>query len=184
MFYTMGVLGSILCMPEELRPLLASRAPCSMLVPSLNYVESMLRYARLIVVGDRVTRDALSLGLRPVLAVYDCTEMRYNVECPELPRYYRRVQVANPRSSVSLEALNAIRDGIRSGRYTAIQVKGEEDLLAIPAILYADVGSIVVYGQPSRGVPLVHVDWYVKRLAWSLLRMFQPCDVPLEKAKE
>ncbi|HIQ23708.1 MAG TPA: DUF359 domain-containing protein [Pyrodictium delaneyi] len=171
----MSIVSSVLCMPDELRPLLASRTPRGRLVPSLANVLTELRYSRLIVIGDRVTRAAFKLGLKPVLAIYDCVEMRENVECPEPPSHYRRETVFNPRSSVSFVAARVIRDVIRQGANTAIQVYGEEDLLAIPAILYADIGYVVAYGQPSRGVVLVWVDSYVKRLVANLLRSFEPC---------
>lgn len=169
------MVGTALCMPDELRPLLASRTPRGRLVPSLAHVLAELRYSRLVVIGDRVTRSAFELGLEPVLAIYDCVEMREDVVCPEPPSHYRRKAVSNPRSSISFEAARVIRDAIRQGANTAIQVYGEEDLLAIPAILYADTGYVVAYGQPSRGVVLVRVDSYVKRLVANLLRSFEPC---------
>jgi len=38
-----------------------------------------------------------------------------------------------------------------------IVVDGEEDLATLPAILYAPLGSAVVYGQPNEGSVLVEV---------------------------
>jgi len=36
-------------------------------------------------------------------------------------------------------------------------VCGEEDLATIPAVVYAPIGSIVIYGQPKEGVVLIKV---------------------------
>ena len=38
-----------------------------------------------------------------------------------------------------------------------IVVDGEEDLATLPAILYAPLGSVVIYGQPNEGSVLVNV---------------------------
>ena len=40
---------------------------------------------------------------------------------------------------------------------TKIVINGEEDLLALPAVLFAPEGSFVVYGQPKEGVVVIKV---------------------------
>ena len=47
-------------------------------------------------------------------------------------------------------------------------VRGEEDLLALPCMMYAEDGDIVVYGQPNAGAVLVEVNHFIKWKAWDL----------------
>jgi uncharacterized protein (UPF0218 family) len=44
-----------------------------------------------------------------------------------------------------------------SDQNVRIFVKGEEDLAALPAMMMAPVGSVIMYGQPDKGVILVRV---------------------------
>jgi uncharacterized protein (UPF0218 family) len=56
------------------------------------------------------------------------------------------------------EAVNAVKEALAREGKTKIYVRGEEDLLTLPAILYAPEGSSVVYGQPDKGVVEVKID--------------------------
>jgi hypothetical protein len=50
-----------------------------------------------------------------------------------------------------------------------VRVRGEEDLLALVAIIEAPIGSLVIYSQPRMGVVLVDVDEQAKQNALSIL---------------
>ena len=106
--------------------------------------------------------------------MFDCTEARRGRVCPPVPEGYTVLSVHNRRSSVEPEAVAAIREALRRG-YTAIRVDGEEDLLALPVILYADIGSVVLYGLPGRGVVAATVTREAKLLAMRVLEFFEPC---------
>ena len=41
--------------------------------------------------------------------------------------------------------------------YRTVEVKGEEDLLGFPAVLFMPLGSLVLYGQPQEGVVMIKV---------------------------
>jgi len=66
-------------------------------------------------------------------------------------RIYR---VRNPAGIVTKEAWDAIKGALQHTE-AVIYVDGEEDLLAIPAILESPDKSFIVYGQPSQGVVVV-----------------------------
>jgi len=51
-------------------------------------------------------------------------------------------------------------------------VDGEEDLLALPAIIHAPRGSILYYGQPNKGLACVIVTNEKKHEALALLARF------------
>jgi len=130
-------------------------------------------------VGDVVTTDLVANGVRPQLAIVDCGTMRVvRRSCEDLLKLmkgYEVVRVTNPRSILALEAITAVKKSISSSRRTLIVVDGEEDLLALPAMLYAPLGGFVVYGYPGRAAVIVGVTWWLKRLVVGILREFLPC---------
>jgi len=66
----------------------------------------------------------------------------------------RTYRVRNPAGVVTKEAWDAVKEALQHTE-AVIYVDGEEDLLAIPAILESPDKAFVVYGQPSRGVVVV-----------------------------
>jgi uncharacterized protein (UPF0218 family) len=52
-------------------------------------------------------------------------------------------------------------------------VKGEEDLLVIPCVKYAPIGSIIVYGQPDVGIVLIEVNEKAKAKVEEILSEMQ-----------
>lgn len=160
--------GYCLRMPEELRIYLGQVFPRGILLPRVE-----CRHDEYLVVGDTVTKNALKAGCRPRLLVFDCAEKRAETSCPEIPRGYVLREAKSPRSRISFEAWSIIEEALRKGGGTAIRVRGEEDLLALVVMLYAPQGSIVLYGQPNRGVVYVRVDREVKRRALNVLKRFR-----------
>jgi len=66
----------------------------------------------------------------------------------------RTYKVRNPAGVVTREAWEAIKEALREEE-ALILVDGEEDLLAIPAVLESPDNALVVYGQPSEGLVVV-----------------------------
>ncbi len=111
-----------------------------------------------ITVGDRVTETLHALGRTPDVQVVDEMERRVKRASPSVP-FAKQVRVENPRGTITHQAMTAISRSIRSRtRPVRVLVEGEEDLLAIPAVTKAPLGSIVYYGQPKVGVVMVGVD--------------------------
>ncbi len=108
------------------------------------------RGAAVVAVGDYTLRSLIAEGVEPTLAIVDCATRREEVGCPRLPGY-RVVRVYNPRGFIAWGAWSAISLGMVAGR-TLLVVEGEEDLLAIPAILEAPPDSIIAYGIPWAGL--------------------------------
>ena len=148
-----------LIMTERVRPKL--QRPLGKLFPGLpQTIERIgkLRPSRLISIGDRVTSDLLSAGIRPDVAVVDLVVMRSSAgkEIRRAIAAYKvpSVRVKNPAGRITPELWSALEN---AGPPLKIIVDGEEDLAAIPAVLTAPLGSVVVYGQPKEGVVLVEV---------------------------
>ena len=111
----------------------------------------------LIAVGDVVTYHFLQAGRAPDVAVVDERTKRSAVEeeIRETVTESTNLEAVNPPAALSAEIIEALREAMASDDPTTILVEGEEDLVALPAIVAAPDGASVVYGQPDEG--MVHV---------------------------
>lgn len=111
---------------------------------------------RLISVGDVVSQNMHESELHPQLTVIDHVSLR-NHAMPKQAPVDNTVYVDNPQGTITEEAITAIKMALESNAHTNIEVKGEEDLLTLVAVLYAPENSFVVYGQPHLGIVVVKV---------------------------
>ncbi|HID73959.1 MAG TPA: DUF359 domain-containing protein [Thermoplasmata archaeon] len=126
----------------------------------------------IITVGDMVTATCLRLGFRPHLVVIDGRTRRG--EHPEVVLdSYEILWVTNPPATITPDLWDLVIAGIEQGD-VAIFVVGEEDLASLPAILYAPLGAVVLYGVPDEGVATVVVGPEEKRRVEGVLRHFEP----------
>jgi uncharacterized protein (UPF0218 family) len=122
-------------------------------------------------VGDVVSRTFLGRGVRPRIIIFDeKTHRQKSGRFPEeLLAGYRVECAKNPPGTVSEEAYAELKRLISISGEFALKISGEEDLLGLPTIELAPVGSLVFYGQPNKGIVAVHVDPETKGVARSLL---------------
>ncbi|WP_297534604.1 GTP-dependent dephospho-CoA kinase [Thermococcus sp.] len=134
-------------------------------------IKEELRGKTVITVGDVVTENVLKLGIPPSLALYDLRTKRADYS-PDINAKAIFMTVSNPPGTITKALLDAVRKAFRlieRGRPVHILVSGEEDLGAIPAVLYAPLGSVVLYGQPDEGVVLIKVTPECKRRCAQIL---------------
>ncbi len=117
--------------------------------------------APVIAVGDVVTYHLREAGRVPDVALIDGKTEREAVD-PEIESALaaaddRRIRVENPAASLSAELLEALEEALSAVDPVIVEVTGEEDLAALPAILAAPDGASVVYGQPGEGMVRVAV---------------------------
>ncbi|MEM2567579.1 MAG: DUF359 domain-containing protein [Candidatus Bathyarchaeia archaeon] len=108
----------------------------------------------IISVGDTVSKNLIENGIFPNLMIIDNRVMRKDIVPVPLKADVER-RVKNPPGTITFEALSAVKEALEANWRTKIVVDGEEDLLALCAILYAPENSFVVYGQPSEGIVVV-----------------------------
>jgi pantetheine-phosphate adenylyltransferase len=141
-------------------------------------------------VGDRTTETFLKEGLTPRLAIIDMQVSRkpyaWNQKFLKTLRKSGRVDyIKSGPGSISREAMRLIKKWGENFSCRVIIVDGEEDLLVLPVLLYAPLGTVVYYGQPARnassiadaggpneGIVRVVVTEAKKRLAKRLLKQF------------
>jgi uncharacterized protein (UPF0218 family) len=124
----------------------------------------------IISVGDTVSRNLEMNQMSPRLAIVDNLCMRRAVQKPVKLTTDRTVHVKNPQATITAEAIDAVQDALRGSSSVKIVVDGEEDLLALVAILNAPESSFVVYGQPYEGIVVVKVTSEKKTEIAQLLR--------------
>lgn len=142
-----------------------------------------------IVVGDAATSSILHTGTIPDLSIVDFKIQRRKVyrSLKELGFHNGATIVVtrNHPGHVSHALFHAVRKALfplslkKNIEHRIIRVLGEEDLAALPAILFAPLGSVMVYGQPplangetKEGLVLVLVTEQAKKAVFDLLSQF------------
>lgn len=141
-----------LVMPDNLRPELQQPLGTILVGDAIGSSIEKYRTGIVVTVGDVTTKTLLTAGVVPNLAIVDFQVGRkpfgeIEAKLKEFNLY--RMDVTSGPGYIAKDAVALIEKW--SGHPTekiAIVVAGEEDLLALPAISLAPVGSIVYYGQP------------------------------------
>ncbi len=106
-----------------------------------------------VTVGDIVSIETLKAGIPVNLRIVDYRSMREPVPRVSFPTR-NTYRAKNPAGGITMEAWNAIKQAMKN-REAVILVEGEEDLLALPAIIESPNYAFVIYGQPSQGLVVV-----------------------------
>ena len=142
---------------EDRKKLREPRGDLSQGKELLEELESR-NYERIIAVGDRVSRDIADSEIDADLYITDGNIKREETEQNLEIEAKRRFEVENPAGEITEEAWKAVRKASALRCTTHIDVEGEEDLLAIPATVFAPEGSVIVYGLWDRGAVLMEPD--------------------------
>ncbi len=115
--------------------------------------------ARVIAIGDVASYNLLQNGITPHMIIYD-RKVKRKPAAKKIKALldnlgWKTFKITNKRGTLSEEAWIAVEEGLR--KRSKIIVKGEEDLLVLPAVLLAKKGDLVFYGQPNRGIVLIRV---------------------------
>jgi hypothetical protein len=116
---------------------------------------------KIIAVGDQVSKDLAENSVALDILIVDNRIMRQQI--PPIPASAdKNVRVKNPPGTITDEAWSAIEKATADSQRTKIVVDGEEDLLALVAIIAAPEDSLVLYGQPHRGIVVVKATAEIK----------------------
>lgn len=139
---------------------------------TMNFLNSFIqdnKPLKVLSVGDYVTSNILKIGICVDVCIIDGRVMRKAVDSLNL-KTNKVINVRNPPGTITNKAWEAVCQASKADETIAILVDGEEDLLALPAIICAPLGSLVVYGQPHKGIVLVRVNERKKLCAKTILR--------------
>ncbi len=145
---------------EELRKPLGVLYVGDVTSSSHQAVEAILarKAEPVVTVGDVTTSNFIKQGLKPKTAIVDYRFERMSFGERIDFSGYRIAETSNPAGCIAPEAAEAVFTAVRDKEDVVLVVKGEEDLLALPAILACNDGGAVAYGQPKTGCVVVFVN--------------------------
>ena len=110
-----------------------------------------------ITVGDKTTENILQFGLKPQIQIIDGLEKRNQRIVPADDTINTNLSCRNPPGEITEESMQVIQKAFSCESPVRITVDGEEDLLVIPACIFAPENSVVMYGQPNEGLVIVTI---------------------------
>jgi pantetheine-phosphate adenylyltransferase len=184
-----------LIMPESLRTTL--QKPLGKIYKSVGAIlESPKNPTMIIAVGDIIVNGLLEKGIDPDVKIIDFRSRRQPFKTtgpvssflpPVLaskntPRLRAvgipplSTPVVNNHGTINIKTAEVIKGKIKFALYKKtkswIVIKGEEDLLALPAILFAPLGSLVLYGHWQLGIIVVSVNEKIKNRIKKIIKKF------------
>lgn len=130
---------------------------------------------KFICVGDMIFRELFLQGFIPDLSIIDFKVSRRDVNFTfDRDSFDGVFRISNPAGHITSGAWITIQYLLSLNGKFLVEVDGEEDLLALPAVLCAPIGSIVSFGLPGEGVMLVPVNIISRREAFRLLSLLRP----------
>ncbi len=151
-------------LPEDLRSQL--RKPIGKVVRNVEIIQKMRSSANMLIsIGDAVTISFLNSQIQPDICIFDYMTQREVIELEDrevLSKLSNHIeQIENEAGVIERRAAGTVRRVIQEflsdTSPMSIHVKGEEDLMVIPAILLSPLGTLVVYGQRDLGIVVVKV---------------------------
>lgn len=130
----------------------------------------------IITVGDIATESLKQQGLTSHIQVIDLKTKRKDL----ISTSSKKSDVSKIRNNAGSITKNAVKvfhkklqEFLYSNDNQLLLIHGEEDLLALPAILLAPLGSIVIYGQFNEGLILVTVTSDIKDTVEEMIKHFE-----------
>ncbi|UCE44404.1 MAG: DUF359 domain-containing protein [Candidatus Bathyarchaeota archaeon] len=110
----------------------------------------------LISVGDVVSDNMIRHNIQPEISIVDNKIMRRKIT-PIQINASQTLRLRNPAGTLTEEAWTIMRKAFEEKTQTRVLVNGEEDLLTLIVVLCAPENSLVIYGQPQKGIVAVRV---------------------------
>ena len=114
----------------------------------------------------------IGFGLIPSLQIIDGKEKRAKREPPKLANAIE-LTVDNPVAEITSQSIDIIKKAFTMQPPVRISVNGEEDLLVIPACVYAPENAIILYGQPNEGLVIVKITPEIRSKTQKLLDLME-----------
>ena len=162
-------------LPDSLRDQL--KIPLGVLLPigqdnKRNIQKHLSDNSYIITVGDKTTEKMIDFDLIPSLQIIDGLEKRQKREFPKLGNA-SELTIDNPPAEITLQSIEIIKKAFEMTPPIRLTVNGEEDLLVLPVCIHAPKNSVVLYGQPNKGLVLVKITTEIRNKAQTLLDMMK-----------
>jgi hypothetical protein len=157
-------------LPENLRESL--KKPLGVLIKDSettkeNILKNIPSGSFVISVGDATTEKLVKYGIVPSLQIVDGMEKRFK---RNVPWSFVKTEFScnNPAAQITEESIDVIKKSLQAPP-ARITVTGEEDLLVLPACLFAPENSVVLYGQPNEGLVIVRINSEIRNKAQAIM---------------
>ena len=162
-------------LPDSLRDQL--KIPLGILLPidqdnKTNIQKYLSDESYIITVGDRTTEKMIDFDLIPSLQIIDGFEKRIKRDIIKLGNAFE-LKIDNPAAEITLESIEIIKKAFTMNSPIRLTVNGEEDLLVLPACIHAPENSVILYGQPNKGLVLVQITTEIRNKAQALLDLMK-----------
>jgi len=160
-------------LPDDLRDKL--KEPIGLLVNEEELLRLLEKEEHIVSVGDQVTYTLLKNDIEPIFCVVDFKIKRKHCsnDIKEKIQSFgkKRVIIKNPPRCISGNLWNVIEAAFDNLEKSSlrIEIDGEEDLAALPAILLAPGDVTIIYGLPNKGIVLVKATKEHKRKVKEIL---------------
>jgi uncharacterized protein (UPF0218 family) len=142
---------------------------------AMERLKKMIEEARppmVVSVGDVVSRSMIQSNISPQVLIVDNRVMREPIT-PIPVDVDQTLHVKNPPGNLTEEVWPTMKRAIQPNRRTRVLVDGEEDLLTLAAVLCSPIGSLVVYGQPHKGIVVIKVTELIKETVSGLVKAME-----------
>ena len=162
-------------LPDSLRDQL--KIPLGVLLPigqdnKRNIQKYLSDDSFIITVGDRTTEKMIDFDLTPSLQIIDGFEKRIKRDIVKLGDAFE-LQIDNPAAEITLQSIEIIKKAFTMNPPIRLTVNGEEDLLVLPVCIHAPENSVILYGQPNKGLVLVQITTEIRNKAQALLDLMK-----------
>lgn len=128
----------------------------------------------IIAVGDVIAGSLEKIGLKIDVKVIDLKSRREFIGKINVTKT-NEDRIINEAGTITTQAVMEIKKAIDNklnDGFQEVVIDGEEDLLTLPTILFAPLGSIVLYGHWRLGVIMVGIDESIKKKVALYVREF------------
>jgi len=162
-------------LPDSLRDQL--KIPLGVLLPigqdnKINIQKYLSDNSYIITVGDRTTEKMIDFDLIPSLQIIDGLEKRIKRDILKLGSAFE-LKIDNPAAEITLQSIEIIKKAFTMNSPIRLTVNGEEDLLVLPVCIHAPENSVILYGQPNKGLVLVQITTEIRNKAQALLDLMK-----------
>ncbi len=178
-----------LIMPESLRPTL--QKPLGKIYKTTRQIvvganlDSPKKPMMIIAVGDIIVNSLLRSGIDPDVKIIDFKTRRKEFQISNFKFLIKskisNIKFQNKPGTLNIKTVEKLEELIkqtmsfprrRESSNSWLVVEGEEDLLALPAILFSPLNSLVLYGHWQLGIIAVEVDEKIKNKARNIVKKF------------
>lgn len=165
----------VMTLPQDMRQIM--RKPLGIIFENedtaIDHIKK-IQPSMVITVGDVVTESFRKQVYNPDVAVIDFKTRRMKLSRGTQNK--GEISHINKAGTIQRTAVLSFKDDVRkfikNNKKSALFIKGEEDLLALPAILLAPLNSVVLYGQFDLGIILTEVTEDKKNRVEDLIKKF------------